>query len=126
MSTHIHPAVRGLVRMATTVSTVRWQAKLPAAHGHSPQLLPSMAANGVDTMDAQNAATGRIMVSRTGITVNGTIRSTASSASTPEMSRVMRAATAIRACGVQVAYSRSRAGSRRMIRPSTLRRGSGR
>ncbi|CAM5384232.1 hypothetical protein SPURM210S_07755 [Streptomyces purpurascens] len=126
VSTHIHPAVRGLVRIATTVSTVRWQTKLPAAHGHSNQRLPTTATSGVETMDAQNAPTGRTMVSSTGTAQNRPISTAGPPESTVAKATVIRAAATIRACGVQAAYSRRRPGSRRANRPSVRRPGSGR
>jgi hypothetical protein len=77
-------------------------------------------------MDAQNAPTGRTMVSSTGITQSGPSSRAGPPESTEARARVIRAAAVITACGSHCADSLSRPGNRRTSRPSVCRPGSGR
>ncbi len=121
--------MRGRVRIATTVSTTRWEMKLPGTHGHMDQLSPTVEVTAVAQSDSQNAATGRARVSSTGTSTSSPHTSCAAPFSAKvaalASSATMPAATTAR-CGVQDAYSRRRPGRRRVIGPSTPMRGSGR
>ncbi len=122
--------MRGRVRIATIVSTARWQTKLPLRHGHSSSNPVARAvATGVAAMDSQNAPTGRTMVSSTGarasrprIMLLPALRAS-SFVATYIASRLT---VMIRACGPQAAYSRGRPLRRRVSGPSGVERASGR
>lgn len=121
--------MRGLVRIATTVITTRWAAKLPAGHGHSFQLLSNTAATGAAANENQKAPTGRTNVSRTGSrarSVHTRVARPPPPLSVFAMAIANSPAAVTQACGVQAAYFRMPSGSRRVSGPSTRIRGSGR
>ncbi len=131
VTTHIHTAVRGRVRSATTTRTVRWETNEPGIHGQSDPSPLSSAVSGPDARDSQNAPTGRDRVTTTGAAHSSPASRARPSppGSLPETAPTIRVSSAIAAttaCGRRSAAVRIRAGSRRRSGPSAGRRPSGR
>ncbi len=97
--------MRGRVRLATTVSTSRWETRLPGSQGQLPQLLPRAEVAAVAASDSQNAPTGRTRVSSTGARASSPHSRLGPPASVPAMPAAIatRPPAATTACGVQAA-----------------------